>query len=119
MNLLDIFRDSDDLVEVPTGTVLFSEGLAGNHMYVVVEGEVEITLHDKLLANAGPGEMVGEMALINSEIRSATATTKTRCLLAYIDHASFDSMLRHVPDFSMHVMNELTKRLHSAFERVD
>jgi len=119
MNLLDIFRDSDDLVEFPTGTVLFSEGVSGDHMYVVVEGEVEITLHDRLLANAGPGEMVGEMALINSEIRSATATTTTRCLLARIDRASFDSMLRHVPDFAIHVMSVLTERLQSSFERVD
>lgn len=119
MNLLDVFRDSDDLVEYPAGTVLFPEGVSGEHMYVVVEGRVEITLHDKLLADAGPGEMVGEMALINSEIRSATATTKTDCVLAYIDHASFDSMLRHVPDFAMHVMNVLTERLQSAYEKVD
>jgi CRP-like cAMP-binding protein len=119
MNLLDIFQDSDDLVEYPAGTVLFSEGVSGEHMYVVVEGQVAITLHGKPLADAGPGEMVGEMALINSEIRSATATTRTDCLLAYIDHASFDSMLRHVPDFAMHVMNVLTKRLQSAYERVD
>ena len=119
MNLLDIFRDSDDLVEYPAGTVLFPEGASGEYMYVVVEGRVEITLHGKLLADAGPGEMVGEMALINSEIRSATATTITDCVLAYIDRTSFDSMLRHVPDFSIHVMNVLTERLQFAYERVD
>jgi len=119
MNLLDIFRDSDDLVSYPAGTVLFPEGASGEYMYVVVEGRVEITLHGELLADAGPGEMVGEMALINSEIRSATATTITDCVLAYIDRASFDSMLRHVPDFSMHVMNVLTKRLQFAYEKVD
>ena len=119
MNLLDIFQDSEDLVEYPAGTVLFSEGLEGRHMYIVIEGEVEITLHGKLLANAGPGDMVGEMALINSDIRSATAKTTQDCVLATIDQASFESMLRHVPDFSMHVMNILTKRLQYTFERVD
>lgn len=119
MNLLDIFQDSDDLVEFPAGTVLFMEGGTGRHMYVVVEGEVEITLHDRLLSTAGPGDMVGEMALINSSIRSATATTKTDCVLASIDQASFESMLRHVPDFSMHVMNSLTERLQSSYEKVD
>ncbi len=67
----------------------------------------------------GPGDMVGEMALINSELRSATATTRSDCVLAYVDQASFESMLRHVPDFAMHVMNSLTERIKTACERVD
>jgi CRP/FNR family cyclic AMP-dependent transcriptional regulator len=119
MNLLDIFQDSKDLKEYPADTVLFSEGRKGDYMYVVIEGEVEISLHHKILAIAGPGEMVGEMALINSELRSATATTQSHCVLAYVDRASFESMLRHVPDFAMHVMNRLTTRIKSAFEQTD
>jgi len=51
-------------------------------MFVVMEGEVYISLDDKILATALPGEIVGEMALINSDIRSATVTAKTDCLLA-------------------------------------
>lgn len=119
MDLLAIFQDSDDLVNYPGGTVLFLEGKAGRHMFVVIEGKVEISLHDKILALVGPGEMVGEMALINSEIRSATATTRGDCILALIDQASFESMLRHVPEFSMHVMSSLTERLQSIYERID
>ena len=98
---------------------MFTEGTEGIRMYVVVEGEVQITLHNKFLANAGPGEIVGEMALINSEIRSATATTLSDCQLAVIDQSSFESMLKHVPDFTMHVMNVLAQRLQSAYEKSD
>ena len=119
MNLLDIFQDSEDLANYPAGKVLFSEGGTGKYMYVVIEGQVEITLHHKTLATAGPGDMVGEMVLINSEIRSATATTMSDCVLAYINQSSFESMLRHVPDFAMHVMSSLTERLQSAYERID
>jgi len=118
MNLLDIFKDSEDLVDYPAGEVVFSEGLEGKIMYVVIEGEVEISLHDKVLARAGPGEIVGEMALINSKIRSATVTTVTDSVLAVIDQSSFESMLRHVPEFTMHIMNVLTERLESAYERI-
>ncbi len=119
MDLLEVFKDSDDLVEFPAGAMIFTEGMEGNYMYVVMEGEVSISLHDKVLATALPGEIVGEMALINSAIRSATVTAKTDCLLALIDQPSFESLIRHVPEFSQHVMNVLADRLQVAFEMIE
>jgi CRP/FNR family cyclic AMP-dependent transcriptional regulator len=119
MDLLDVFKDSEDLVEFPAGAVIITEGQEGNHMYVVMQGEVIISLKNRLLATAAPGEIVGEMALINADIRSATVTAKTDCVLASIDQGSFDALLRHVPDFSMHVMNVLADRLKVAFELLE
>lgn len=88
-------------------------------MYVVMQGEVTITLKNKVLATASSGEIVGEMALINSELRSATVTAKTDCVLALIDQGSFESLLRHVPEFTLHVMNVLASRLETAYEMID
>jgi len=119
MNLLEVFKDSDDLVEFPAEAVIFTQGAEGNYMYVVMEGEVFISLGDKVLATALPGEIVGEMALINADIRSATVTAKTDCLLALIDQKSFESLIKHVPEFSLHVMNVLANRLESAFEMIE
>lgn len=119
MDLVEVFKDSDDLVEFPAEAVIFTEGIEGNCMYVVMEGEVFISLHDKVLATVLPGEIVGEMALINSDIRSATVTAKTDCLLARIDQSSFDSLVRHVPEFTLHVMNVLGDRLQTAFEMIE
>lgn len=119
MDLLEVFRDSEDVVEFPAGAVIIEEGREGDHMYVVMKGEVRISLKGRQLATASPGEIVGEMALINSDLRSATVTAKTDCVLASIDQASFDSLLRHVPDFSMHVMSVLADRLKVAFEMIE
>jgi len=116
MDLLEVFKDSVDLVEIPANTMIFAEGRAGDKMFVIIEGSVKISLHDKMLAIAGPGEIVGEMALINSEIRSASAATQTDCLMVPIDQSSFDSLLQHVPDFSLHVLNVLATRLHTAYQ---
>jgi CRP-like cAMP-binding protein len=118
MNLLDVFKDSDDLVQFPAGAVIITEGQQGNHMYVVMEGEASISLKSKVLAIAQPGEIVGEMALVSSNLRSATVTAKTDCVLAAIDQASFESLLNHVPEFTMHVMNVLAGRLQNAFEMI-
>jgi len=119
MDLLEIFKDSDDLIQHPSGAVIIMEGQEGNHMYVVMEGEVAISLKGRIIARASRGDIVGEMALINADIRSATVTAESDCTLAVIDQASFQSLLRHVPDFSIHVMNVLADRLKLAYEMID
>jgi CRP-like cAMP-binding protein len=93
--------------------------MEGNFMYVVMEGEVSISLKDKILATALPGDVIGEMALINSEIRSATVIAKTDCQLALIDQSSFESMIQHVPEFTQHVMTVLANRLKVAYELIE
>lgn len=118
MDLLEVFKDSDDVLEYPAGTVIAVEGDQGTQMYVVMKGEVAISIHGRNMAVAGPGEIVGEMALINSNVRSATVTAKTDCRLALIDQTSFNALLRHVPDFSLYVMQVLTERLKNAYERI-
>jgi CRP/FNR family cyclic AMP-dependent transcriptional regulator len=119
MNLLEVFKDSEDVVAFPAGTVIITEGEEGNIMYVLMKGEVSISLKNKVLANAIPGDIVGEMALINSDIRSATATAKTDCELVLIDQSSFNSLLQYVPDFSLHVMGVLANRVQSAYDMID
>jgi CRP/FNR family cyclic AMP-dependent transcriptional regulator len=118
MDLLEIFKDSDELIRYPAGTVIIVEGAEGSHMYVVIDGEVDISLKGRVIARATKGDIVGEMALINSDIRSATVTAKSDCTLAVIDQTSFQSLLRHVPDFSMHVMNVLAGRLKLAYKMI-
>jgi CRP/FNR family cyclic AMP-dependent transcriptional regulator len=119
MNLLEVFKDSEDVVDFRAGSVIITEGEEGNIMYVIMKGEVSISLKDKVLATSVPGDIVGEMALINSDIRSATATAKTHCELVLIDQSSFNSLLRYVPDFSLHVMGVLAHRVQSAYDMID
>jgi CRP/FNR family cyclic AMP-dependent transcriptional regulator len=118
LDLLESFKGSNDLQDFKAGTVIFKEDSEGGHMYVVIKGEVSVTLKGKHLATAGAGEIVGEMALISSDIRSATVTAKTDCTLAVIDQSSFEALIRHVPEFSMHVMNVLVERIHNAYLKI-
>lgn len=60
--------------------------------------------------------IVGEMALLNSDVRSATATAQTDCQLALIDQSSFKLLLKHVPDFALHVVTVLATRLQGAYQ---
>lgn len=116
MDLLEVFKDSEDVVNFLAGSEIAIEGTEGDHMYVVMDGEVTISMNGKVLATGRAGELVGEMALINSNIRSATVTAKTDCRLALIDQASFNALLQHVPDFSLYVMKVLAERLEHAYD---
>ena len=119
MDLIEVFKDSEDLAQYDAGTVVLREGEPGDHMYVVMEGELSIRIAGRTIATASAGEIVGEMALINSETRSASVVAETDCVLADIDRSSFDSLLKYVPDFSVHVLNVLAGRLSAAYEIID
>jgi len=118
MDLLEIFENSDDLLRFPAGTTIFKEGSAGDFMYVIMEGTVGFSLRSESLGEASAGGIVGEMALLDSHERSATATASTDCLLAPIDVHSFKMLIQHTPDFALHVMNVLADRLRQANEKI-
>jgi len=118
MNLLDVFKDSEDIVDFPAGSVIIREGDEGNQMYVVMDGEVDITIKGKRIATATRGDIVGEMAMISPDLRSATVTALSNTRVAVIDQGSFESLLHYVPDFTMHVMNVLADRLKGAFAMI-
>ena len=116
MDLLEVFRDSADVVEFSAGSVIFEEGTDAEFMYVILEGEIKLSLHGQAIATADPGTIVGEMALLNSDVRSATATAMADCRLVPIDVHSFESLIQYTPDFALHVMIMLADRLRKVNE---
>lgn len=100
MNMLEIFRDSSDLVEYPADSVIFEEGSTAEFMYVIIQGEITLSLHGKKIGVAAPGAIVGEMALLDSEVRSATGTAISDCVLAKRLRRVDEALTGHVSDDS-------------------
>jgi CRP-like cAMP-binding protein len=119
MNFLEIFDESEDYVTIAAGDNIITEGEEGEFLYVLIEGEATITLKGQELGSIHAGEIVGEMSLIQSERRSATVTAKTDCRLVLINKASFSALLKHVPDFSMHLLRVMADRLKSAYIHIE
>ena len=111
MNLGGLFVDANNVQEFQASSTIFVEGAPGNVMYVVLEGEVELLVHSQVLEVAGPGDIVGEMALIDAKPRSATARAKSDCRLAPVDERRFLFLVHEHPFFALHVMRVLTDRL--------
>jgi CRP-like cAMP-binding protein len=108
---INLFRNADDLKVFPAGTVIFREGEPGDMMYVVADGEVEISVHNHVVETAGVGGIVGEMALIDNKPRSATVIAKTDCKLAPVDQKRFSFLIQQTPFFAIEVMQVMADRL--------
>jgi CRP/FNR family cyclic AMP-dependent transcriptional regulator len=104
--------------EFAVGDVLFREGEPGDVMFVVQSGAVRISKQvggaEKILAVLGPGEFLGEMAILNGKPRTATATAveTVRCLL--IDSRTLESMVARNAEIALRLIKKLAKRLDSA-----
>jgi CRP-like cAMP-binding protein len=104
--------------EYQPGDVLFHEGELGDVMFVIQSGAVRITKaiggDDKVLAVLGPGEFLGEMAILNGKPRTATATVveTTRCLV--IEAKTLESMVARNAEIALRLIKKLAKRLDSA-----
>lgn len=118
MNLVEVFEGSNDLLDLSAGTQLFAEGEAGDIMYVLLAGSLELTLHGQRIAQVAEGEIIGEMALLGTEVRSATAVAQSDCQLVPIDTHAFKLLIQHMPEFALHVMNVLATRLQRVDEKL-
>ena len=109
--MLDMFQHNQSTETFAAGEMVFVEGEHGDTMYIVLEGHVEIRKGDKALEIAGPGTVIGEMALINLTTRSATAIAQSDCTLVPVDDKQFLSLVLRRPRFALSVMEIMANRL--------
>ena len=84
-----------DECEVPEGTVLVRQGAVGRSSYVIVEGWASVSIDGSPIAALGPGDHIGEMAVLDDQPRSATVTAKTPMRLLEIGPAAMGNDLSH------------------------
>lgn len=111
VDLLNMFRQSDDVVNFSAGETIFQAGEPGNLMYVVLAGEVEITLNNKVVDTVTPGQLLGELALVDQSPRSANAIARTDCRLVPINERRFLFLVQQTPYFAVQVMSVMAERL--------
>jgi CRP-like cAMP-binding protein len=111
MARIQLFNHAEDWVGFGVGKTVFREGEPGEFMYVVIEGEVEIAAAGRVLEIAGPGSIVGELALIDRAPRSATAVARTAARLMPVDAKRFQFMVQQTPFFALQVMSIMAERL--------
>lgn len=91
--LADILAGAEKCVFQPAQTIL-TEGSSGHFMYVIIDGEVEISKKlavggNKVLARLNAGNCFGEMALIDNNVRSATVKSVSKCIMLRLSDSEF------------------------------
>lgn len=84
-------------MEMPAGIVLTREGRAGSEFMIVLEGSVEIRVAGVQVATRGPGEVLGEISLLEACTRTATAVATTPVTVGVLSKRDFWNLLGGVP----------------------
>ena len=115
---LEFFRLAGTQEQFPAGKQIFVENekvtgffSKGAHIYLLLEGDVTLTLKGKPLELVLPGEIFGEMAAIADIPRSATATARKNCRVLALDEKRFLSSLQRMPEFALMLMSVMAQRL--------
>jgi CRP/FNR family cyclic AMP-dependent transcriptional regulator len=111
MDIRSLFKGTKGSKRFKAGKTIFKEGTVGDLMYVVLDGELEVSAGGRLVEVAKPGDVIGEMALIDTKARSATVVAKTDCRLVPINEKRFLVLVHETPIFALLVMKTLAERL--------
>jgi len=108
---------------VEKGNVLFYQGEQGSTLYLIIKGKVKVVLigesgKELVLAILKKGDFLGEMSIIEDEVRSATAIALEPTVFLTIDKENFLSFLTKNPKAMLGVLKELSKRLRNADEKI-
>ena len=109
--------------DLPPGTTLFSEGDTGRSCFIIVEGEVDVTIDvrgtRRRLATLTPGSILGQMSLIVGEPRAATCSLPGRGLLLEIDRRVCERLLNGRSPLALKWLSALNQDLISALRGAD
>jgi CRP/FNR family cyclic AMP-dependent transcriptional regulator len=101
-------------VKVDAGKRLVTEGDAGTEFFVIIEGNATVSSRGRKVAELGPGNFFGELALLERAPRNATITADTPMELVVLGQREFAGLLDDVPEFAHKLLAGLARRLREA-----
>ncbi len=110
-DLLTLVGFGEEVQVVKAGEILFTKGERGDRMYLVKSGQFDVKVEERLLETVGPGEMLGEMALVDQSHRSATAVASVESEVIGINEGRFLRLIEKQPGFALELLRIVCRRL--------
>ena len=108
------------VVMVRAGGVIITKGEPGDSMYLIRTGQVRVHDGDLIMNHLGPGEVFGEIALLDLEMRSVTVTAETATTLYRLDQQPLYDLLASQPEVARGIIQVLARYLRGMVrDRVD
>lgn len=98
-------------VSLKAGKVLCKQGDPGTEAFIIASGQCDVVLNGKKLATIGPGQVVGEMSMIDQAPRSATVTASEDMTVYVLESREFWSMVSESPLIARKLLKNLAQRL--------
>src|SRR5215470_587799 len=117
-DFLGLFNNETEVITLQPGQELFKKGDRGNYLYIVKSGEVQVVDGNHVFETVAAGGIVGEMALISEDARSATVRAVIPTVVIPIDQRRFLFLVQQTPFFAVRVMRVMSARLKAMNERV-
>jgi CRP/FNR family cyclic AMP-dependent transcriptional regulator len=95
----------------PAGSIIFNKGDAGDCMYLVQSGTIDMMIGDTVIETITENGALGYMSMIDDNPRSSTAKARDACQLSVIDRRTFRFMVDEVPNFATYIMGMLARRI--------
>jgi len=99
------------LVEVPEGTALVEQGGKGDAFFILLNGRATVERDGSEVDRIGPGDHVGELALLDPAPRNATVRTLEPAIVAVLAAPAFRALLRETDGFAERLLASLARRL--------
>ncbi len=108
--------------EYAPGEIIFYENEPGDAMYIIISGEIQIIegidSNRVILATMEKGDLLGELAVLDDEFRSASAKAVDDVLLLSIKKEEFRELIREYPDLSFEIFKVLNQRIRNVNEKL-
>jgi len=100
-----------DELDLPVGRDLTKEGVSGREFIILVQGEAEVVRGVRVVNELGPGDFVGEIALVSGKPRTATVRTRGPARVLVLSASGFRTLMRDVPSIKDKVLAAVAARL--------
>jgi inner membrane transporter RhtA len=97
--------------EVPAGTEITHQGDPGDEFFIVANGAVDIRIDEHSVRRLGPGDFLGEIALVFGGTRTATAVAVEPATLYVLGRSDFDAMVKRYPRIEDKILTSVSERM--------
>ena len=105
-----------DELDLPAARDLTSEGSGGFEFIVLVQGEADVVRKGRIVNELGPGDFVGEIALVSGKPRTATVRTRGPARVLVVTASGFRTLMHNVPSIKDKVLAAVTARIPDEYE---
>jgi CRP/FNR family cyclic AMP-dependent transcriptional regulator len=100
-----------DEVDLPAGYHLLDQGRLPHEFFVIEEGEVEVHKDGELITTLGPGDFLGEIAILEHERRTASVVAASPVSAVVMGAREFEVMSREMPSIAQRVHDAIRERM--------